>query len=129
MRSGCCSPLFLVNHRFYVNLTCSYDLMEGPKPETVTEVLRFHVPLRLVVTPPDALESTRTPSPESVRSVLSGGSDEALLSPTTPLTSTLPAYSQLFHANGDRKIDYSIPLPLYTPKSGPDDAPDYHTTS
>jgi hypothetical protein len=27
---------------------------------------------------------------------------------------SLPAYSQLFDSNGDRQIDHSIPLPLYT---------------
>jgi hypothetical protein len=29
----------------------------------------------------------------------------------------LPVYSQLYDFNGQRKIDYSTPLPLYSPRS------------
>jgi hypothetical protein len=32
-----------------------------------------------------------------------------------PSAQSLPAYSQLFDYNGDRKIDYSVQLPPYTP--------------
>lgn len=34
---------------------------------------------------------------------------------------SLPAYSQLFDSNGDRKIDYS--LPVYTPNGSPSSKP------
>ena len=35
----------------------------------------------------------------------------------SPYTSSLPAYSQLFDASGNRRIDYSTPLPIYEPRS------------
>jgi hypothetical protein len=37
------------------------------------------------------------------------------LQKSAPYSQSLPAYSQLFYSNGERKIDYSTPLPLYEP--------------
>lgn len=42
---------------------------------------------------------------------------------SSPYAQNLPAYSQLFYSNGDRKIDYSIPLPLYTAHPSATDLP------
>lgn len=42
-----------------------------------------------------------------------------MLNRSSPYVPNLPAYSQLFDSNGDRKIDYSVPLPLYTPQLPP----------
>jgi hypothetical protein len=36
-----------------------------------------------------------------------------------PYVHSLPAYSQLFDFNGERKIDYSVPLPVYTVNVAP----------
>ncbi|OBZ69318.1 hypothetical protein A0H81_10968 [Grifola frondosa] len=123
------SPLSSVNHRLYVALTCTYDLTEGGTPERISERLDFQIPVRFVRTPPPlshpitvAQFSHGGHSPSS--SIDSCGSGTPLVSsalpdPSTPYAQTLPAYSQLFHMNGDRKIDYSVPLPLYTPRSQP----------
>jgi len=123
------SPLFVVNHRLHVALTCTYDVTEGPNPERATERLQFELPLRFahMITPCASLPRAMTPS---VLSYLSGHSPspslESLSSMSSlmdsvnpqaslPYAQPLPAYSQLFDLNGERKIDYSVPLPLYTP--------------
>lgn len=129
-RTSSMSPFLSVYHRMYVTLTCSYDLTEGPHPERVTERLRFHVPLVFVRVPPKAPECSRSPSPTllgHVRSVSALSAETVatlvdLPAASAPYAGTLPPYSQLFYANGDRKIDYSVPLPLYTPRDDTDAA-------
>ncbi|KAL6301764.1 hypothetical protein BKA93DRAFT_919347, partial [Sparassis latifolia] len=109
LRESCFSPLFAVQHRLHISLLCTYDITEGENPERITERLRFQVPLRfahVIAGSPSVISRDTTPSPS-----LSGHS------PSMPYAQTLPAYSQLFDPNGDRKIDYSVPLPPYTPPS------------
>lgn len=115
------SPLFAVSHRMHVTLNCSYDLTEGENPRRASEKLTFEVPLRFVSAPPAKPSSSRSSSPaSSSRSPWSStltlfSTSSTLPTPSLPYAQTLPAYSQLFDFNGDRKIDYSVPLPLYTP--------------
>ncbi len=84
----------------------SYDMQNGAEAK---EKLSFKIPLTFaniapVIPPPspprfsvfDSTVETSSPSSSS---------------------SPLPAYSQLYDSNGERKIDYSVPLPLYTPRS------------
>jgi hypothetical protein len=111
----------------YVTLVCTYDVGEGQNPERVTERLRFHVPLKFVRVPACLVESLRPSTPTLVGHARSGsdssnaGTVTSLTSllpySSTPYSNNLPPYSHLYHANGDRKIDYSVPLPLYTPRA------------
>ena len=99
LRASTYEPLFNVHHELAISLAIQYDLESG---EVVKEKLSFKVPLTFAnVAPPP-------PSPNPAASIVQ--SDAATSRPI------LPAYSQLYHRNGERKIDYSVPLPLYTPK-------------
>jgi hypothetical protein len=118
------SPLFAVRHEVHVALTCVYDFPENSEP--VTERLYFSVPVNFVRVMPAPLSRGASPSP-SLRTSDSSSS----ISSTEPVPQaemiacrlsyphSLPAYSQLFDSNGDRQIDYSIPLPVYTPHTPP----------
>ncbi|KAF8891216.1 hypothetical protein BD779DRAFT_1610576 [Infundibulicybe gibba] len=109
-------PLFGIGHELAISLTCTYDIPSSR--ETASERLSFTVPLRFAeVAPPPPPPRGITPPPSHDPALVS----EALSSsPSLPLlipyAQSLPAYSSLYDSNGDRKIDYSIPLPLYTPK-------------
>ncbi|KDR73572.1 hypothetical protein GALMADRAFT_72170 [Galerina marginata CBS 339.88] len=98
LRATAHSPLYSVLHEVAVSLTCTYDL-EGGK--VATERLSFRVPLTFGNVAPK-------PSVDPSRSL--GGVN-------TPAPMNLPAYSELYDSSGERKIDYSTPLPLYTPRS------------
>lgn len=120
------SPLFDVRHEAHVALICMYDLPGSSEP--VSERLHFSVPLHFVhVTPPSPPISRSIPSsPSPANPNSSSRISSAELAPQTkmvpcslPYAHSLPAYSQLFDSNGDRKIDHSIPLPAYTPHSTP----------
>ncbi|KAF9227804.1 hypothetical protein BS17DRAFT_774347 [Gyrodon lividus] len=97
------SPLFSVRHYMHVAIRYEYELPDSE--ETVYQRLHFSLPLkhvyvREVVTPSEDAAERRPPVD---------------LQRSCPYAQTLPAYSQLFHTNGERKIDYSIPLPVYEP--------------
>lgn len=98
------SPLFTVHHVMHVALQCAY---EHPDGEIVYERLHFSLPMRHVrvhgAVVSSAVDSTQT---------LEGVMEQKK---SSPYGQSLPAYSQLFHSNGERKIDHSIPLPLYEP--------------
>ncbi len=92
LRPSTVSPLYSVVHELSVSLTCTYDL-EAPGGKVAREKLGFKVPLNFARVAP-RIQAANAPS-------------DALV---------LPVYSQLYDTNGERKIDYSTPLPLYTPK-------------
>ena len=96
------SPLFSVEHYMHVVIRCEYDLAD----ETTLERLQFSLPMRHVNVP-----ELRIP----LRNAMGNQCED--IGNFLPYTQTLPAYSQLFHSNGERKLDYSIPLPLYEPAS------------
>ncbi|KAH6918397.1 hypothetical protein BKA70DRAFT_1366646 [Coprinopsis sp. MPI-PUGE-AT-0042] len=98
IRPSSSSPLFSVQHEVSLSLTFTYDLA-GSK-EKVQERLNFRIPLSF---------GRYLPVSRSVPASPSGGV-------TRDLPLALPSYSQLYDSNGERKIDYSIPLPRYTPK-------------
>lgn len=133
VRTSSLSPFLSVGHRMYVTLSCTYDIAGADaSPERVTERLRFHVPLKFVNVPYGSPHGSRSSTPALVghartSSSSSDGSVDSLVDLpllSTPYASALPAYSQLYYSNGDRKIDYSIPLPLYTPRVQPKNAAD-----
>lgn len=84
------SPFLRVNHDLEVELTFTYD-DENPEdnPPSVERVL-FCLPVKFARVPP----------------VLKTQDGNVL---------DLPAYSQLFHSNGERRTDNMAPLPAYTP--------------
>jgi hypothetical protein len=118
------SPLFAVHHEVHVALTCMYDFPENSEP--VTERLYFSVPVNFVHVMPAPLSRSASPSPSLRTSDSSSSISSAEPVPQAPMITcglsyphSLPAYSQLFDSNGDRQIDYSIPLPVYTPHTSP----------
>ncbi|EMD37942.1 hypothetical protein CERSUDRAFT_113084 [Gelatoporia subvermispora B] len=134
MRETVHGPLCSIAHRLHVALTCTYDLEEGGQgsgegedsgPRRAVERLAFSVPITFGRTAPTwGAAPPPSPAPSS-SSASSCDSLDTLPSPASPASPgfkppspyTLPAYSQLFDAYGERKIDYSVPLPLYTPKA------------
>jgi hypothetical protein len=124
LRASGTSPFFNVRHEVRVTLTCAYDVPETCKP--AMERLQFSFPLQFVhVTPTPVSHSTspppvlRTSDSSSLISSAEPIPQARMLPCSLPYTHSLPAYSQLFDSNGDRKIDYSHPLPVYTPHSPP----------
>ncbi|KAG8217615.1 hypothetical protein J3R82DRAFT_5767 [Butyriboletus roseoflavus] len=99
------SPLFSVAHYMHVVICCEYNPADSG--ETILERLQFSLPVKHVNVPEVTIPS-RTATVEN---------QSEDVQKNLPCTQTLPAYSQLFHSNGERKVDYSIPLPLYEPPS------------
>lgn len=101
-------PLFSVDHLLRVAVHCEYD--DPTEQEPIHKRLQFSLPLQLIHLP-------NTPVPS-----MGGNSDAGLPTESqmkVPPAHSLPAYSQLFYPNGERKIDYSTPLPLYEPRTYP----------
>ncbi|KAF9484654.1 hypothetical protein BDN70DRAFT_797148 [Pholiota conissans] len=96
LRPSTSSPLYSALHELAVSLTCTYDL-EGKGGKVATEKLSFKVPVTFARVAPRLGEEEDS----STSSVVS---------------TALPVYSQLYDANGERRIDYSTPLPVYTPR-------------
>ena len=127
-------PLFSVKHSMRFGVTLSYNGADGKSPATST--LHYSLPLDFV-----RLRSAARTNTHSLPSQLPlerlSLSDSPALPATVPPTRTdpynvpvLPAYSQLFHPNGDVRRDDGVPLPLYTPCPTPDHTGEgEHTTS
>jgi len=92
LRPSAITPLLSTEHSVEIALTCTYDLAAGG---VAKEKLFFRVPVTIGLHAP-------------VRAA--NDSQEAGQEPI------LPVYSELYDSNGERKVDLSIPLPLYTPK-------------
>ncbi|KAK0503524.1 hypothetical protein EDD18DRAFT_1138184 [Armillaria luteobubalina] len=116
LRPSGSSPLLTFRHEVCISLIVTYDLPD--QNQQATETLTFAIPLRFAHVPPPPPPSAHSsplilsqsmiiPSAESLPAISSAYSETAL-----------PAYSQLFYSNGDRKPD-SIPLPLYTAHEHP----------
>lgn len=108
IRPSVASPLFGVSHNLSISLTFAYDLPDSE--ERARERLNFNIPLSFGRYLPSAPTIVRR-SDEPYQS-----SSESSQSASESPFSNLPPYSQLYDDNGDRKIDLSIPLPLYTPR-------------
>lgn len=108
------SPLFTVRHEVRVTLFCTYDA-EGDPSNRIAARLRFTVPILFchVSRRPPVPLLTPTLSPPSGSSC----SISTASSASSYYAHTLPAYSQLFEPNGDRKIDYSLPSYSQNPES------------
>lgn len=117
LRPSASSPLINVWHEVSIDLTCTYNI--PGTDQVATELLSFLVPIRFAHIAPDLHTRCFTPPPAHFPQMEMV--DNVASSPSLPMSPayapSLPAYSQLFDSNGDRKIDYSVPLPLYTPRS------------
>ncbi|KAJ3487665.1 hypothetical protein NLJ89_g11689 [Agrocybe chaxingu] len=118
LRPSLTSPLFTVSHEVTIALTCTYDLEDGG---VATENLSFRIPLSFARVAPKL-------DPVGLRALLFQGvitgtssslQTSQLPNIKEPASFTLPAYSQLYDSSGERKVDHSMPLPLYTPRSTP----------
>ncbi|KAA1469335.1 hypothetical protein DENSPDRAFT_598193 [Dentipellis sp. KUC8613] len=98
------SPFFGVKHTLRVAVSCAYEPSAGAEP--ILEKLIFSLPLDFVRT---------RPAPVPVGQQHQRSESGASTTSSQYSVPELPAYSQLFHANGDRKVDESVPLPVYTP--------------
>jgi hypothetical protein len=118
LRPSANSPLFGVHHSLNVAITCSYEVPE--RTEKATEKLQFSLPIQFVqlspLSPPPRPTTTPLPCSATSNPLASSALSPSMI-PSVSYAQSLPAYSQLFDENGDRKIDYSIPLPLYEPQS------------
>lgn len=104
------SPLFTVSHEVRVTLFCTYDV-EGDPSNRVATRLKFTVPILFshISKRPPVLEPGPVPPPRSDSSCSNESTITTTSSTSSYYANTLPAYSQLFEPNGDRKIDYSLP--------------------
>lgn len=129
LRPSAAMPLYTVRHELEVALQCTYAGEEGEK------WVYFVVPVKFAAPAPEACELVDDRDADIASGEEEDGADDEnapligfpisspspriVAAPTMaqrqPRAVALPAYSQLFHTNGDRRIDYSVPLPLYTP--------------
>jgi len=114
LRPSASTPLFVVHHELTVNITCSYTFPDTG--EVSVEKLNF------TVTPSFGHTAPPPPSPNLPPSISPDGEVRNGSVPNLPAVGAyapvLPIYSQLYDTNGNIKIDYSVPLPLYTPENG-----------
>ena len=107
LRPSASTPLFVVHHELTVNMTCSYTFPDTN--EVSVERLSF------TVLP--SFGHIAPPPPQSILP-LSISSDDDCSVPSLPVVGAyapvLPIYSQLYDMDGNVKVDYSVPLPLYT---------------
>ena len=106
------SPQLTVRHEVRVTFFCTYDV-EGDPSNRIATKLKFSVPILF------SHVNKRSPVPDPrpatpARSNSSCSNESSITTTSSTSTSsyhahTLPAYSQLFEPNGDRKIDYSLP--------------------
>ncbi|KAF8077737.1 hypothetical protein FPV67DRAFT_10466 [Lyophyllum atratum] len=117
LRPSVDSPLIKVVHEVAIELTCTYNMPDNG--EVVSERLAFVIPVSFARFAPDPQRRSMTPPPQHSPEVSTqaGSTPPPSLPAPMPYAPNLPAYSQLFDRNGDRKIDYSVPLPLYRPRS------------
>lgn len=113
LRPTASTALYDVCHEATVDITCSYTFPDSD--EVAREKLNFVVPITFgKVAPPP-------PQPAFPPSISRRSASQDWNMPSLPVVEpyapTLPVYSQLYDANGERKVDYSVPLPLYTPPS------------
>jgi hypothetical protein len=105
LRTSCNGPLLTVRHEVIVKIPFLYDIPGTDRK--LQDSFAFSVPLTFVNVAP------RLPAPVPMsRKSLGVPSVPSIPSESVPL----PVYSQLYHSNGDRKID-STPLPPYTPSA------------
>ncbi|KAJ7709662.1 hypothetical protein B0H17DRAFT_1173820 [Mycena rosella] len=115
VRPSSTGPLYDVAHSLKLTVHCTYDI---PDSEQVASAhLTFCIPFTFGrVAPP---LPSRDILPALFHSMRLPDGAYPPLPPLLPFGANLPAYSQLFDSQGNRKMD-ATPLPLYTPRSSSD---------
>jgi hypothetical protein len=121
LRPTTSTPLFMVHHELTATIAFSYEFPDSD--EVTQEKLSFVVsPSFGHVAPPPPRPLSPSSSPDSNAQNCNVPS----LPVVEPYAPMLPVYSQLYDVNGNVRIDYSVPLPLYTP---PENATNYASSS
>lgn len=121
LRATSQGPLFSVKHSMRFGVTFSYDGADGKTSDSAS--LHYSLPLDFVhLRSATRADTDSLPSQHSLEHL--SLSDSSVLPANAPPTKPynmpeLPAYSQLFHSNGDVRRDDGVPLPLYTPRPTP----------
>ncbi|KAI5899540.1 uncharacterized protein SCHCODRAFT_02605416 [Schizophyllum commune H4-8] len=122
LKSTVTSPLFTIGHALKLAVTVAYELDSG---EQARAVLKFDVPLRFSRAPPPPA----APAAHVVLASSTSATEPPSLTASAPYaaSSALPAYSNLYDASGNQKVDYSDYLPRYAPAETPSSSelPDY----
>lgn len=117
LRTTAQGPFFSVKHSMRFSVKFSYDGADGNFPATST--ISYSLPLNFVRLRSAARTNTHSLPSQLPLEHLSLADSTALPVTVPPIkpynVPELPAYSQLFHSNGDVKRDDCVPLPLYTP--------------
>lgn len=117
LRTTSHGPLFSVKHSMRFAVKFSYHGADGNSPATSS--ISYSLPLDFVRLRSAARTNTHS-LPSQLPLERSSSADPPALPVIVPPVNPynvpeLPAYSQLFHPNGDVKRDDRVPLPLYTP--------------
>lgn len=130
LRPSQLAPLFYIRHELKISLHLSYTC--PTTSEVSMRKVQFVVPVRFahVLASPSPRQGTRALPVDSDLDLAPNGSSSSssadeinvpLLSmpEVMPYAQTmLPAYSHLYHSNGERRVDYSDFLPVYSPPEG-----------
>lgn len=112
------APFYRIRHEVKVNVQIAYQPADGSAP--IVETLQAVAPLRFAHLASPYSTSAFSPevSPSASTSSLTSTSTASASAPPN-----LPAYSQLFHENGERKeLDNELGwLPAYSPKRDTDE--------
>jgi len=112
LRPSASTPLFVVHHELTVKITCSYTFPDTGEV-SVEELVFTVIPSFGHIAPPPPLPIL----PPSISSDGEARNNSVLLPAVEAYSPVLPIYSQLYDTDGNVKIDYSVPLPLYTPEN------------
>jgi hypothetical protein len=104
----CSSPFVNISHTIMVSIHVVYD---GDK----RDIVRFSLPIQFVVVPPTLAPTNYPTSIPSAPEPSTAMTQQRPLANTSPSPLCLPAYNQLFEADGQVKLDCSKgALPLYS---------------
>lgn len=135
LRSTQVSPLFEVKHELEVSIELKYATGEGEGEEVLDERLTFGLPLKFVHlrssslspaftlgnSPLDTTTFVRHHPADSTDSLASVSESAPLMPVSRPYTTfSLPSYNELYHSNGQRRVDETTPLPVYTKSPSPE---------
>lgn len=112
LRATSQGPLSNVKHSMRLSVTLSYDGADRNSPATSS--ISISLPLDFVRLRSPARTNTHSLPSQLPLEHLSLSDSPALPVTVPPAMPELPAYSQLFHPNGDVRRDDGVPLPLYT---------------
>ncbi|KAJ7775115.1 hypothetical protein B0H16DRAFT_1303920 [Mycena metata] len=114
LRPSGTSPMYGVSHSLKLTVQCEYEMPSG---ELADADLKFTIPLTFGRVAPPLPPRDILPALYTAMRLTHGS--YPLMPELLPFGANLPAYSQLFDSQGNRKMD-ATPLPLYSPRSSSD---------